>query len=325
MVRRENRYLVEMPRRGKKPSHSLNDASRGQRIQKVIADAGLASRRDAESFVEQGLVTVNGELIDGLPAWVDPAKDRITVDGRVLRPAQQHVYVMLHKPPGFVCTNSDPEGRPLVSGLVDHPSRARLYCVGRLDFDSSGLLLMTNDGEFANRLTHPRYEIYKEYEVMVKGDLGPEDLARLEEGVFFGADARRNVPGTANAKQPHLHVLRRDGERTILTMDLREGSNRRIRQLMADLGHPVKRIRRTRLGPVRLRALAVGAWRDLTHSELSQLRDEAFADAVAIQKRRSMPSRSAPKNADRVVRKPTQRNSRRDGAKQSDRQPRARR
>lgn len=330
------RYLAKMPRRARKPSHSLTDASRGIRIQKAIADAGLSSRRDAESMVEQGLVRVNGEVIDSLPAWVDPAKDRITVDGRVLRPPERHIYVMLHKPPGFVCTNSDPEGRRLVTELVEHPSQARLYPVGRLDFDTSGLLLMTNDGEFANRLTHPRYEVHKEYEVMVKGDLGPEDVARLEEGIFAPSPVRsgaRNLSGhgddaKAVSRSPHLHILRRDGERTVLTMELREGSNRRIRQLMADLGHPVKRLRRTRLGPVRLRGLAVGAWRDLTHSELSQLRQEAFADAVTIQRRRSAPSKSAPKNAAKVIRKPSQRNQKRSaptGSTNSTKESRARR
>lgn len=271
-----------MARRAAKPSHSLNDASRGQRIQKVIADAGLASRREAESMVAQGLVRVNGELIDALPAWVDPARDRILVDGRILRPPAQHVYVMLHKPAGYVCTSSDPEGRQLVTDLVEHPTRTRLFSVGRLDFDSTGLLLLTNDGEFANRLTHPRYEVHKEYEVMVKGTLGPEDVARLEQWIFPVSQSQLAAPG----RQSHLRILRRDGERTILTMELREGSNHQIRTVMADLGHPVKRLRRTRIGPVRLRGLAVGAWRDLTHSELMQLREQAFADAATIQKRR---------------------------------------
>ena len=294
-----------MPRRGQKPTHSFIDASRGTRIQKVIADAGLASRREAESMITQGLVRVNGELIDALPAWVDPSRDRITVDGRLLRPPEQHVYVMLHKPPGFVCTSSDPEGRRLVTDLVEHPSRVRLYSVGRLDFDSSGLLLMTNDGEFANRLTHPRYEVYKEYELMVKGSLGPEDVDRLEEGIFSPAE---KTPGS-RPQESHLKILRRDGERTVLTMELREGSNRQIRQLMADLGHPVKRMRRTRMGPVRLRGLAVGAWRDLTHSELSQLRQEAFADVATIQKRRASPSKNVTKSVGKNLRTTSRRSS----------------
>lgn len=271
-----------MARRARKPNHSFTDASRGVRIQKVMAEAGIASRRAAEAMIEQGLVKVNNETIDALPAWVDPAADRIVVDGRPLRPPQAQVYVMLHKPAGFVCTNDDPEGRRLASDLVEHPSKARLYPVGRLDMDSSGLLLLTNDGELANRLTHPRYEVHKEYEVLVKGALLPEDVAHLEEGIFLPA---AQAPGS-RTREAHLKILRRDGERTLLTMELREGRNRQIRRMMADLGHPVKKLRRIRMGPLRLRGLAIGAWRDLTHSELLQLRKEAFADAAAIHRRR---------------------------------------
>ena len=255
-------------------------------------------------MVSEGLVRVNGELIDTLPAWVDAARDRITVDGKLLRPPQRHVYVMLHKPTGFVCTNSDPEGRRLATELVEHPSHARLYPVGRLDLDSSGLLLLTNDGEFANRLTHPRYEIHKEYEVLVKGALDPSDVARLEEGIFLPSDdvGKREGDGAGGSaggsrtRKSHLTILRRDGDRTLLTMELREGRNRQIRRMMADLGHPVKRLRRIRMGPIRLRGLAIGAWRDLTHTELSQLRKEAFADAATIQKRRTAPRRKGPRS-----------------------------
>ncbi len=271
-----------MPRRARKPTHSYTDASRGVRIQKVLADAGVASRRTAEVMIAEGLVKVNGEVIDALPAWVDPLKDKINVDGRPLRAAQRHIYVMLHKPAGFVCTNSDPEGRRLATALVEHPSQARLYPVGRLDMDSSGLLLLTNDGELANRLTHPRYEVHKEYEVLVKGRLEPADVARLEEGIFLPNEA---APGS-RTRESHLKILRRDPTRTLLTMELREGRNRQIRRMLADLGHPVKTLRRIRMGPVRLRGLAIGAWRDLTHSELLQLRKEAFADAATIHRRR---------------------------------------
>ncbi len=255
-----------------------------------MADAGVASRRTAEVMISEGLVTVNGELIDALPAWVDPAKDKVQVDGRPLRKSEQHVYVMLHKPAGYVCTNSDPEGRRLATALVEHPTHARLYPVGRLDMDSSGLLLLTNDGELANRLTHPRYEVHKEYEVMVKGRLEPDDVARLEEGIFLPSGSE---PGS-RTRESHLKILRRDPTRTVLTMELREGRNRQIRRMLADLGHPVKSLRRIRMGPVRLRGLAIGAWRDLTHSELSQLRKEAFADAAAIHRRRERATKSTP-------------------------------
>ena len=253
------------------------------RIQKLLADAGVASRRAAEAMIVQGLVTVNGEVVDALPAWVDASKDRIIVDGRPLRRSIELVYVLLNKPAGYVCTNSDPEGRRLASGLVDHPSKARLYGVGRLDMDSSGLLLLTNDGELANRLTHPRYEVHKEYEVLVKGGVRPADISRLEEGIFL---PEADEPGSRTRKA-HLRILRRDGSRTLLTMELREGRSRQIRRMMADLGHPVKRLRRIRMGPLRLKGLAVGAWRDLTTAELAALKREAFADAATIHRRRS--------------------------------------
>ncbi len=272
-----------MPRRQSAPRHSFTDASHGVRIQKVLADAGVASRRAAEAMIVEGLVKVNGELIDALPAWVDPAKDRIEVDGRLMRKSVGHVYVMLNKPTGYVCTNSDPQGRKLATALVEHPSHVRLYPVGRLDMDSCGLLLLTNDGELANRLTHPRYEIHKEYEVLVKGSLRVDDVARLEEGIFLPDD---DAPGT-RTREAHLKILRREPMRTLLTMELREGRNRQIRRMMADLGHPVKRLRRIRMGPLRLRGLALGAWRDLTNAELVGLRKHAFADAATIHRRRA--------------------------------------
>ena len=248
-----------------------------------MADAGIASRRAAEAMIVAGSVKVNGEVIDALPAWVDPAKDRIVVEGRVLVPKSTHVYVMLNKPTGYVCTNADPQGRKQATALVDHPSEVRLYPVGRLDMDSCGLLLLTNDGELANRLTHPRYEVHKEYELLVKGSMRQEDLSRLEEGMF--APDRKEPSG--RPAESHLKILRREPTRTLLTMELREGSNRQIRSVMADLGHPVKRLKRIRLGPLRLRALAVGAWRDLTGPEIAILKKHAFADAAAIHRRRA--------------------------------------
>ena len=275
------RYLHAMPRRAPKPTHSFTDASRGVRIQKVLADAGVASRRAAEALVAQGLVTVNGEVIDALPAWVDASSDRIVVEGKPLRRSIELVYVMLNKPMGFVCTNSDPEGRKCANDLVEHPSKVRLYPVGRLDMDSSGLLLLTNDGELANRLTHPRYEVHKEYEVLVKGALNPADVARLEEGIFLPAG---ETPGS-RTRESHLKILRRERDRTLLTMELREGRNRQIRRMMADLGHPVKRLRRIRMGPLRLKGLGIGAWRDLTPSERTSLKREAFADAAKLHRK----------------------------------------
>ena len=152
-------------RRRSSPTHPYQDDARGPRIQKVLADADVGSRRACEDAVEDGRVTVNGHRIDGLPAWVNPEEDDIRVDGRRIRAAARHVHVMLFKPKGYLSTTSDPDGRPLAVDLVRHPSHARLFPVGRLDVDASGLILLTNDGELANRLTHPRFEMAKGYEI----------------------------------------------------------------------------------------------------------------------------------------------------------------
>lgn len=278
-----------MARRGTQATHPFTDASRGVRIQKVLASAGYASRRKCEEAISQGLVRVNGHRIDALPAWIDPAQDRIEVDGRVLPTQQTKVYVMLFKPKGVVTTADDPEGRPSVVDLIEHPSGARLYPVGRLDMDSSGLLLMTNDGEMANRLTHPRYEMHKGYEVTVRGSLGPEEVRRLEAGIFL--PEKRSPGGRAQAST--LRVQSRGADSTILYMELREGRNRQIRRMLLDLGHPVRKLRRTRMGPLELRGLAVGAWRDLTGPEIGLLKRHAFADPATILKRRTVAERKA--------------------------------
>jgi 23S rRNA pseudouridine2605 synthase len=272
-----------------KADHPFTDAARGVRLQKFLADAGVASRRRCEEMIAEGLVEVNGTLVASLPAWIDPTKDEVVADGRRVRRDSRVAYVLLFKPKGVVCTNSDPEGRSCAVDLVEHPSGLRLYPVGRLDMDSSGLLLMTNDGELANRLTHPRYEMHKGYEVTVAGQLSDEDLARLERGVFL-SDGERG-PGR-KAKAGRLDVIARDRQKTILYMELFEGRNRQIRRMLLALGHPVKKLRRVKMGPLRLKGLAVGEWRDLTAEELDQVRRDAFADAATIHRRRERAERN---------------------------------
>ncbi|MCA9286324.1 MAG: rRNA pseudouridine synthase [Phycisphaerales bacterium] len=260
-------------------THAYADDSRGPRLQRVLADAGIASRRECEDLIRAGVVTVNDEVVDSLPAWVDPARDRILVDGRpVRRKLEKFVYVMLHKPRGVVSTNRDPQGRPRAIDLVDHPSGARLFPVGRLDLDSSGLLLLTNDGELANRLTHPRYEVHKGYEVMVAGRLEEEDAKRLEAGIFL---PERDPERSRRTARSHLVVLRRERDRTLLYMELREGRNRQIRRLMLRLGYPVKKLRRVQMGPLKLKGLGVGGWRELTAPELVLLRRAAHEQDAA--------------------------------------------
>lgn len=269
----------------------------------MLADLDVGSRRHCEALIEAGAVTVNGQVVDTLPAWVDPVADRIAVDGRQIRRGRERsIYIMLNKPRGVVSTNSDPEGRPRAIDLVLHPDKPRLYPVGRLDMDSSGLLLLTNDGDLANRLTHPRYEVHKGYEVVVGGLLDGEHAKRLEEEIFRPerrrgdgkrrSDAKRaepakrdrgmktevgaaDSPRVAPRQRSSLRILSRDRDRTVLYMELRESRNREIRQMMLRLGHPVKKLKRVCMGPLQLRGLGIGEWRDLTARELAALRTAA--------------------------------------------------
>jgi pseudouridine synthase len=251
------------------PRSALKDATGKVRLQRVLADAGVASRRACEELIEAGAVAVNGVVVRKLPVFVDPARDRIVVGGRRLRPGREPVYVMLFKPRGVVCTNSDPEGRRRAIDLVQHPSGARLFPVGRLDVDSSGLLLLTNDGELANQLTHPRHGVHKIYEVTVKGALDAEAVAKLESGLFLHD---RRYGRAARTGHCRLRLLKRDRDRTHLLLELREGRNRQVRRMLANVGHQVKKLRRVRIGPLELRGLRPGQWRDLTGREVGMLK-----------------------------------------------------
>lgn len=263
------------PRRKASPSHPFTDASRGERLHKVLAEAGVGSRRACEQLIHAGEVTVNRIPVTELPAWVDPEKDRIVVSGRPIRArrsGERLVYIMLFKPKGVICSNSAIEGKVRAIDLVNHPSRARLYPVGRLDVDSSGLLLLTNDGDLANRLTHPRYGVHKTYEVTVKGSLDAADVQRLQEGLVL---YDRRVKAATRTQGVGLKLLKRDRERTMLLMELREGRNRQIRRMMLELGHPVKKLRRISMGPLKLRGVSMGQWRELTAQEVAMLRTAA--------------------------------------------------
>ncbi|MCA9295086.1 MAG: rRNA pseudouridine synthase [Phycisphaerales bacterium] len=248
--------------------HEFTDPSRGPRIQKVLAAAGIASRRDCEALIEEGIVKVNGQPVTTLPAWVDPVRDTITVRGKRIQRPEPFVYVMLFKPRGVVSTNDDPEGRPRAIDLVQHPERPRLYPVGRLDVESSGLLLLTNDGELAARITHPRYGIHKQYLVTVRGRLEEKDVKHLESGIFLTDPRGGHGSKTHKSK---LTLMRRSRDRTRLLMELSEGRNRQIRRMLAHLGFPVKKLRRIKVGPLKLTGLRPGQWRDLEPSEVDTL------------------------------------------------------
>lgn len=268
-------YHWPMPRR--RETRPFSDKSRGIRIQKALAEAGIDSRRHCEELIDERRVSVNGTIIESLPAWVDPTNDRIEVDGHPIRKRKVeqvavHYYVMLNKPANVVSTNSDPYERTRAIDLVTLPGKPRLFCVGRLDADTTGLLLLTNDGDFANHLTHPRYEVYKTYEVVIKGSLDAAGVATLQRGMVL-YDRRKK---TALRTEPvRLKFLKRDRDRTHLLMELREGRNQRIQKMMLALEHPIRKLKCVGLGPLRLTGVAMGQWRLLRASEVSELRKAA--------------------------------------------------
>ena len=241
-------------------------AASGERLQKVLAHAGVASRRHAEELMRAGRVTVNGAVVRELGTRVDPARDEVRVDGQPVRAAVAHTYLLLNKPAGPVTTMHDPQGRRTVLDLLPPELVARrVYPVGRLDRDTEGLLLLTDDGELALRLTHPRYALAKVYEALVAGQPSAETLVALSRGVALPGETRPTAPARA-------WVARRVGDETWIGLELHEGRNRQVRRMLDKVGYPVLRLRRTRVGPVALGGLAVGAWRELTADEVAALR-----------------------------------------------------
>lgn len=231
----------------------------GQRLQKILAGAGLGSRRACEELITEGRVEIDRKIVKELGVRVDPATQEIRVDGEKVRVAR-HVYYAVNKPNGMLCTNADPSGRARVTDLVS--SDERLFCVGRLDMGSEGLVLLTNDGELANRLMHPRYEVEKTYHVQVAGEPSAEQLEQLRRGIHL-------AEGTAHAKR--VSIKGRQGQSTILEMVLDEGKNREIRRVMARIGHKVMKLKRVALGPLKLGELMSGEVRALRRDEVAAL------------------------------------------------------
>jgi 23S rRNA pseudouridine2605 synthase len=230
------------------------------RLQKFLADAGLASRRAAEGMITAGRVAVNGETVARLGTRVDPASDRVTVDGKVIR-ALRRLYVALNKPRGYLCTKADPQGRRTVGQLLPK-EWSNLYPVGRLDRDTEGLLFLTNDGDFCLRLTHPRYGVRKTYLVEVEGRIPSESVIRLTRGVEEGGE---------QLKAETAQVLGLNKTRSLLRLTLCEGKNREVRRLLAALGLGVLALRRIEIGPIKLGELPEGRWRVLTADEVKRL------------------------------------------------------
>jgi 23S rRNA pseudouridine2605 synthase len=241
-----------------------------ERLQKILAAAGIASRRKAEEIIISGRVSVNGSVVTELGTKADPATDKITVDGKPLQPAQKLLYFVLHKPKGYVTTISDPEGRPTVMQLMGNQPE-RLYPVGRLDYASEGLLLMTNDGGLAQQLTKAASHVPKTYHVKISGKPSEQSLERLRNGVTIALDDGRRVK-TSPAK---IRLLE-DAPNPWYEVILIEGRNRQIRRMFQNAGHHVEKIKRVQLGPITL-DIPPGKFRPLTARELAQLRSLSSA------------------------------------------------
>jgi 23S rRNA pseudouridine2605 synthase len=247
-----------------------------ERLQKILSQAGIASRRASEQLMLDGRVTVNGATVRELGSKADPAHDDIRVDGRRIKVVEHHRYILLNKPRGYVTTRSDPHRRPTVLDLIG--VRDYVYPIGRLDFESEGLLILTNDGELAARLTHPRHGIARVYDVRVAGDPDAHDLDRLARGVTV--DGRRTQPAE----------VRRIGAGHF-TIAVREGRNRQVRQMCDAIGHPVDHLRRIAFGPISDAKLKLGQWRELRDEEVRKLRAGVDAGARLKPSRSTKPAR----------------------------------
>jgi len=231
-----------------------------ERLQKVMAAAGVASRRQCEELILTGVVRVNKRVVDQLPAFVDPDVDAITVDGRRLRLAER-VYFALNKPKGVICTNRDPQGRRRAIDLVPCPER--VFCIGRLDADTTGLIILTNDSELTNQLTHPRYKVPKTYIATVKGRVDAQAVEKLKKGIWLA----EGKTGRAAVK-----VLKAGHQESRLEIMIGQGLNRQVRRMLARVGIPVKSLKRVCIGKLKLRNLAAGDYRPLTKAEVSALK-----------------------------------------------------
>ncbi|HLO41546.1 MAG TPA: pseudouridine synthase, partial [Phycisphaerales bacterium] len=300
----------EAPSRGgQRPSSSL------VRLQRVLADAGVAARRVCEKLIEEGRVEVNGEVITRLPAFVDPRHDQISVDGkpiaRQVGAAGRKLYIILHKPERTLTTASDEPGleRRTVLDLIDHPAKPRLFPVGRLGWDESGLVLLTNDGELANRLTHPRYGVPKTYLAVVKGDIQDEDLHKFGRQMFKLERLASRQEGRLRGSHVDMAIFKREPGKTTLRVTMKEGKNRYVAEVLGQSGFPVRKVAAVAIGPLQLRGLPLGSWRELTRDEIKLLRAACKDDATPEMKSGIRPDQEDAQN----VRVPRQWGAKREG------------
>ena len=231
-----------------------------QRLQKILAAAGISSRRKCEELILEGVVRVNGRVVDSLPAFADPQVDVITVNGRKLR-SEQKVYFLLNKPKGIICTTSDPHGRKTAIDLV--PCRQRLLCAGRLDTETSGLIILTNDSEMLNRLTHPRYELRKTYTISLKGQMAEGVVEKIKKGFWLSAGGREKAA---------VKILKAGSSELIFEATVCQSLNRDISSILARMGLTIKSLRRTKIGRIDAKGVGIGSFRPLTDDEIAYLK-----------------------------------------------------
>ena len=232
------------------------------RLNKFLAQAGVASRREVDKMIAEGRIKVNGQVVQVLGYKIDDEKDRVEVEGRGVEREEGLIYLMLNKPPGYLVTLKDNFQRPTIQQLL--PSlRKRVFPVGRLDYDSSGLLLMMNDGELAYRLTHPRFKVPKAYLVKVKGEPDPSEVTRLEKGIFL--DGKKTAPAK-------IAQIRGDPKKSLFKIEIYEGRKREVKRMFQAIGHKVLQLQRTNFGGLKLGSLKAGKWRYLTRKEIDTLK-----------------------------------------------------
>jgi len=232
-----------------------------QRLHKILAAAGIDSRRKCEELILEGSVEVNGKVVDSLPAFADPQTDTIKVNGRKIR-FEQKVYFLLNKPKGVICTNSDPQGRRKAIDLV--PTDKRIFCVGRLDADTTGIIILTNDSELSNKLTHPKYGLPKKYVAGIKGDISTAQLEKLKKGIWL-AEGKTN--------KASIKILKRNFKESIVEISIKQGLNRQIRRMFANVGLIVTSLKRTHIAKLNSRGIGVGNYRTLTSKEVDYLKN----------------------------------------------------
>ncbi len=230
------------------------------RLNKFLSNSGIASRRKCDDIIKEGRVFVNGKQVDELGVQVNPKKDKVTIDGKRVNLPSSFVYIKLNKPKGYACTASDEKGRKTIYELID--SDERLFSIGRLDYDTEGLIILTNDGEFANKVAHPRYHTEKEYRVTAEGEIKESELAVMRKGVVIDGE---RLPSA------RVEKLSFENGFTKLSVVIDEGQNRQVRRMFEAIGHQIKLLKRVRIGAVRLGGLSRGQYKDLTEEELNSL------------------------------------------------------